>query len=528
MRPDGPILLLVLVLATAVGAQNPALDRDTDGDGLSDFHEEHKYLTDPQQKDSDGDGIADGEWRERREYQYTVRSVVQVMKPVTVEFLNDDYQDVRVLDDTETYVELEVIHYPFNRVASAIEGDSAWRRTARKMEKWTRPGPTADWTPALQREIAESLKKEGIDLAKLDDRELVERIAPWLLRRAESHDGFSTFITAFDEKGRPSVPDDLAEAAERGEQENGLTPEQQWEREISASGMFEHQTRGSCTSSSIYLNGCLRAVGIPTRTILCIPVIDTSDEREMEMVRSGLSHHRVQSIVLEALTPLGRSWTSHTFNEVFVGGRWRRLNYEKLGQEILDPQFLGLMTHIATFSDWADARMWETVGRRQTLGVRGDVFGGSNPYSTIALRDEFGPHCTTVENSPREAESLSISSVHWTDAKELPPDILEGLEKSKRFGLLACVSDPGGSGRFRRLLEESDPRVFLEAEGHPTLGVAFDSGCWWLKNDRAWIYLPFGAADRRDLAPNVEYRVRARNDGRPCRWQLPEDLRISR
>ena len=89
-------------------------DQDADGDGLSDFHEQFKYLTNPNDPDSDRDGILDGDWQERREYQYIVRSVVQVMRPVTIEFLNDDYQDARVLDETDDYVELEVIHYPFN------------------------------------------------------------------------------------------------------------------------------------------------------------------------------------------------------------------------------------------------------------------------------------------------------------------------------------------------------------------------------------------------------------------------------
>ncbi len=34
-------------------------DVDSDGDGLSDFHEQHKYLTDPQNADSDGDFLTD-------------------------------------------------------------------------------------------------------------------------------------------------------------------------------------------------------------------------------------------------------------------------------------------------------------------------------------------------------------------------------------------------------------------------------------------------------------------------------------
>jgi len=34
-------------------------DLDSDGDGLSDFHEVHKHFTDPTAADSDGDGVHD-------------------------------------------------------------------------------------------------------------------------------------------------------------------------------------------------------------------------------------------------------------------------------------------------------------------------------------------------------------------------------------------------------------------------------------------------------------------------------------
>ena len=59
--------LLALLVATLVHPGLCAQDPDRDGDGLSDFHEVHKYNTDPDNKDSDGDGVTDGDWRERRE-----------------------------------------------------------------------------------------------------------------------------------------------------------------------------------------------------------------------------------------------------------------------------------------------------------------------------------------------------------------------------------------------------------------------------------------------------------------------------
>ena len=236
------------VLAAAPAA---AQGIDSDGDGLSDTAERHKYLTDPAAADSDGDGVPDGDWIERREYTYSVRSVVQVMKPVTTAFLNDDYQDARLLDETATWVKLEVVHYPFNTVADAIEGDAGWRRAAAEMAEWLNPGPTADWTPEMRRDLVSELAGDGIDVDDLDDRQLVERVSRWLMQRAEFHGWFSTFVTAFDGEGSPFVPEELRVHVVERVRATGLSLEQQWSREISARGMFEQRLRGSCTSSAI-------------------------------------------------------------------------------------------------------------------------------------------------------------------------------------------------------------------------------------------------------------------------------------
>jgi len=54
---------------------------------------------------------------------------------------------------------------------------------------------------------------------------------------------------------------------------------------ISAAGMFETRARGSCSSSAIYLTGCLRALGVPTRIVLVIPAIDANDANTGAHVR---------------------------------------------------------------------------------------------------------------------------------------------------------------------------------------------------------------------------------------------------
>ena len=128
------------------------------------------------------------------------------------------------------------------------------------LKRWLEPGPTSDWTPKLRKELLAALEEDGIDVGELNDKQAVEQVSQWLMKHAEYHDGFSSFLTSFDEQGRPYVRDDLRDAAERGKAEEGLTLEEQWEREISARGMFETGQRGSCTSSAIYISGCLRAI----------------------------------------------------------------------------------------------------------------------------------------------------------------------------------------------------------------------------------------------------------------------------
>src|SRR5262249_49979801 len=231
-----------------------------------------------------------------------------------------------------------------------------------------------------------------------DDKTLVERASKWLLGRTRSIDSFTTYFASFPD-GRPAVFPGLEEAVAREKKDPAIPLDALWSRELLAKGMFENKTRGSCTSSAIYLDGCLRALGIPTRVVLGLPCVDPSDPREIEMVKRGITHPGVRRIVLQAIEGQAGSWVNHTLNEVFVGGRWRRLNYDRLGQNILDAQYLGLMTHAATFGDWADGEMAKTWGVRQARGgPHDDVFGGPNPYSTLAVSDRFGVHAKVAKD----------------------------------------------------------------------------------------------------------------------------------
>jgi len=513
---------LALSLALAAWHGGPRTpDVDTDGDGLSDFHEVHKHRTDPEAADSDGDGVPDGDWFERREFTYTVRSVVEVLRPVTPEHLTDDFQDARVLRKTDERVQLEVVHYPFSTAAEALGGAGGPVVGEEEVARWLAPGPTSDWDPELRDALLAALAEDGIDASDPTDPRAIERVAGWLCRHAAYEDGFTSFVTAFDESGAPYLPAELAPHLDGDF-------EATWPRELSARGMFERAQRGSCTSSAVYLSGCLRALGVPTRTILVIPLFDAGDEREWAMARERIEEPYVRRTVLAGMSGLERSWASHTFNEVLIDGRWWRLDYDELGVGSLRRDRFGLSTHVATLHDWADARAWETIGRRQTLGLRDAVLDGANPYSALSIDDAHGEHSTLVIP---EVESIvmSVEALTWTDDPGLPADVLAGLGPRGRFGLVARVTGVDGPSSLTDGLRTARKRLVLEADGHPTLGIGLDAGCWWWRGDHALVYVPFGPADRRDLALDVTYRPRMREaPGPDAELVLADGLEVTR
>ena len=179
-------------------APDPA-EPDSDGDGLPDFSETHKYFTDPRNADSDGDGRPDGHPDERREYAYSVRAVIRVMPPANEAVLTDDYQDGRVLKRTDQFLELETVTYPLNTVGQAVLGDAEWKRRAAGpgFDACLRPGVTTNWDKAMRGELLAALRADGIDPDRLDDKALVERVSAWALRRASHRNMFCTYFVHF-------------------------------------------------------------------------------------------------------------------------------------------------------------------------------------------------------------------------------------------------------------------------------------------------------------------------------------------
>ncbi|HYF35748.1 MAG TPA: hypothetical protein VD994_10690, partial [Prosthecobacter sp.] len=274
----------------------PAVAQDSDGDGLTDFQEVHKYLTNPALAETEA-GKVDGDWQQRREFTYSIRSVVRVLKPYDVAAMQDDYQDARLLRETAEYGEVEVIHYPLNTLTAAAAAHLLAPATEAELSRWRKPGITTDWTPELRQQLLLELKAAGIDPKQLTPRELVEKVAGWMQRSCAGSSVFTTFFIDFS-KGHPELLPGCEEAYEREKGTAGWTFDEQLRHEVLGSGMFAAKTRGTCTSSAIYWTTVMRALGIPARQILCIPAVDGNDRAQVDLVRNGITHHRVRQTML--------------------------------------------------------------------------------------------------------------------------------------------------------------------------------------------------------------------------------------
>lgn len=138
-----------------------------------------------------------------------------------------------------------------------------------------------------------------------------------------------------------------------------------------------------------------------------IPIIDWNDQDQWNIIRDNIHQNNIKKTVLQGLAAQGvGSWGSHTFNEVYVGNQWVRLNYTNLGQKPLDPQFFGLMLQVNEMSDWSEANLGLTWGvhaqARNLLPL-----SSNNPYRSLEIKDAVD-FLNSENNPPLTTPGLQI------------------------------------------------------------------------------------------------------------------------
>lgn len=515
-------------------ANHVPVDLDSDGDGLPDFQERHKYRSDPHRADTAGTGTSDGDPKQRREFTYSVRAVMRLMPPYRLAAMNDDYQDARLLRQTEDYAEVEVVCYPLNTNSDDLASQGDWNRGDARMAEYLEPGVTTNWDAAMRRDLLEALKKDGIDPDHLTHRELVEQVSRWLYARSTYQTMFCTHFVRFS-GGRPAVLPGLEAAFEREKGHPAWSVDEQFAHELLGKEMFYRKTHGSCTSAATYQATVLRALGIPTRIIVAAPIIDASDPDQVEMARKNLSHNVVRSTVEYATLAMKNSYSNHTFLEVFVGGRWRRLNYNNLRQNILDSNYLGLMVHVHTFRDLSEADLAATWGKRYALGERDAQFRHSNPYRTLALDDHFGRYAQIVNPpAPAEHRRLTISRIYWGGAADAPELVRKSTNKLPMgagrlfFHTDEWFDDAGDYLQYKLFLSRADGDFVLKAQDQRDVKCRITSYFTQTSRQVREFELTIPADEYCKMPKGLPFTLHPLNAAEGYQWRLLDHLTIER
>lgn len=456
-----------------------------------------------------------------KEDTYTITSVLQLLQPVNPADMNDDFQDARVLARDKDSCTVEVTYYPLRQVS--IGENPNWRKDYARMTDYLKTTPTENWDETMRRDLLADLRQDGINPDELTDKQLVEKVSRWAMKRAHSTHAFAIWAVHYPD-GKPEVYLPLREAFDRQKPEKSWTDQQMFDQEVLGRSMFYNKVHGACTSSSVYLATIFRALGIPTRIVFCVPAFDPNDEAQARMFYSNIHHNRARETVRAALDGTG-GFEDHFFNEVFVDHHWVRLNYSTLGQPILDAHYFGLLTHIYTCSDLSQVPLAQTWGMRFFKYPAGQPkLSSVNPYRLLSIQDHFGAnaHLDNPEAPVAELRTVTIIGLYPKGSAAIPSWVNQDTwrESGPDF-LIACREWISGATHHQMsgFKKRAGQEFLLSAPGHPDLKARLNS---LTVSTGDGSFQAYGAQlvpeDRARLAPGVAYNIQPLNVSDAYRW----------
>jgi hypothetical protein len=457
------------------------------------------------------------------EQSYTITSVIQVLQPVNPADMTDDFQDCKVLAQDKDSCTLQVTYFPLYE--QPVGEDANWRTDDAAMTENLHPTPDENWDPQMRHDLLEQLQGAGIDPDRLTDKQLVQQVSTWAMRRARSTDAFGIWTCCFT-GGRPAIFPALMDAFQ-SQNVPGWTPQQTFDEELLGKSMFYGKVHGSCTSSSIYLSTILRALGIPTRIVFCIPPFDVNDDSQANMFFSAVHHNQVRETVRSALDG-EHGFDNHLFNEVFVGHHWIRLNYNTLGQPILDRHYFGLLTHIYTTSDLSKTPLAQTWGMRYFhYPADQPRLSSINPYRLISVTDHFGTDAH-IDNPPvptAELRTVTIDRIIPGNSPDLP-EFFRTVAKEHSFDLYISFKERvDATHATKAFYKRAGHDFLLSAPNCPPIRVVWvgggvSAGDLWTCPAR------IKAEDKPNLVPGVAYTIAPTNISDVYRWVVEPHVTI--
>ncbi|HEX4262798.1 MAG TPA: transglutaminase domain-containing protein [Verrucomicrobiae bacterium] len=461
---------------------------------------------------------------------YTITSVIQILPPVNPDDMNDDFQDVSVLTRDKDSVTVQITYFPLYQ--PAVGENPNWRKDDAGMDQYLQSTPTENWDETMRHDLIAELRQADIDPDVLTDKQLVERVSRWAMRRAHSTDAFAIWAVDYS-NGAPTVYPPLREAFDRQKPNPGWTDQRMFEQEVLGRSMFYNKVHGSCTSSAVYLTTILRALGVPTRIVFCIPPFDPNDNAQAKMFYDNIHNNKARETVRAALDGTG-GFENHLFNEVYIDHHWVRLNYSTLGQPILDDHYFGLLTHIYTCSDLSQASLAQTWGMRYfKYPADQPKLSSVNPYRLISIHDDYGTNAHP-DNPPVplvELQTVTIIGLYPPDSPQVPKWVADSFGQHKaNFDFLIATKEwvPGGYYQMRAFQKHAGHEFLLTAPQHPEVrarltGLDLSTGNGSFQAYGAEV-LP---EDKVKLASKIPYNIRPVNISETYRWTVAPDTMLT-
>jgi hypothetical protein len=396
------------------------------------------------------------------------------------------------------------------------------------MPEYLTTAPAENWDEAMRRDLLAELGQAGIDPDRLTDKQLVERVLKWAMQRAHSTDAFAIWAIYYPE-GKPAVYPPLREAFDSQKPGPAWTDDRMFEREALGRSMFYQKVHGSCTSTAVYLATILRALGIPTRIVFCIPPFDPNAPAQAEMFHQNVHHHPAREAVRTALEG-ARGFANHLFNEVYLGHRWVRLNYSTLGQPALDAHYFGLLTHIFTCSDLSQAPLAQTWGMRYfKYPADQPKLASINPYRLLSVHDHFGTNASVdnPEVAVQELRTVTIIGLYGKGDPAIPKWVSQDLwQQTGADFLIACKEWlPGANNQMRAFMKHAGHDFLLAAPQHPEIRAHLVDLRLSAGDGSFQAYCAhFPPEDKAKLVPGVPYTIKPINLSEAYRWVAAPDL----
>jgi hypothetical protein len=384
------------------------------------------------------------------------------------------------------------------------------------MTEYLKPRACANWDEDLKRRIVADLRSEGIEPDKLDDKSLVEKVSNWAIRRSNFNSQFGLWMVEF-KGGKPFIPTDMEQSFNAYEPK-GVPRPKIYDRELYGKGMYLNKTHGACTSSSTYMATILRALGIPTRIILTVPACDGNDQAQVRKLVAAVRYHQAARAI--KLAGASNGFANHVFNEVFVGGKWVRLNYNKLGQSILDAGYGGLLTHVYTALDISEVPFAKTWGARFAL-EQGPKLSSINPYQLLTAKDDLQPGAPFVNPEVEELKIQTVIAVVKPGDPGLPDWAKLPVDSDAFFQVKEWIKGQNYM-QMRDFVSDASSTFVLTSPGNPSITATL-SGL--NVSDEHGGFQAYAVKLSAKPAPGAVYSIVPQNGDHPHKWFIESGLK---